>query len=155
MPVTTHTNAADRTGEKQADIFEQEGLSPAMVCLGRCDDSDDMSYLMGLVKRGYTIGMDHISWGTRGQTGFLSWQQRAETIKKLVDAGFVDKIFMSHDWYFGISMSASGAMDVLDKMNPDGMLLNSRKTIPYLKKLGVSEKQIRTIGVDNPRRFFG
>ena len=101
-----------------------------------------MSYLTGLVKRGYTIGMDHMTWGTRGQPGFLSWQQRAESIKKLVDAGFVDKIFLSHDWYFGISIAASGAMDAMDKMNPDGMLLNSRKTIPYLKQLGVSEQQI-------------
>jgi len=155
VPVTTHTNAADRTGEKQADIFEQEGLSPAMACLGHCDDSKDMSYLTGLLKRGYTIGMDHLSWGTRGQGGFLSWQQRAESIKKLIDAGFIDKIFLSHDWYFGISIAPTGAMDAMDKMNPDGMLLNARKTIPYLKQIGVSEQQIRTITVDNPRRFFG
>ncbi len=154
VPVTTHTNAADRIGEKQADIFEQEGLSPASVCLGHCDDSTDISYLTGLVKRGYTIGMDHISWGTRGEK-FLTWQQRAETIKKLVDAGFGDKIFMSHDWYFGTSLAPKGAMDALDKMNPDGMLLISRKAIPYLKQLGVTEQQIRAINVENPRRFFG
>jgi len=154
VPVTTHTNAADRIGEKQAEIFEQEGLSPASVCLGHCDDSTDMSYLTGLTKRGYTIGMDHISWGTRGEK-FLSWQQRAETIKKLVDAGFGDRIFVSHDWYFGTSLAPTGAMDAMDKMNPDGMLLISRKAIPYLKQLGVSEQQIRTISVENPRRFFG
>ena len=61
IPVTTHTYAADRIGEKQADIFENEGLNPAMVCLGHCDDSDNMGYLTGLVKRGYTIGMDHMT----------------------------------------------------------------------------------------------
>ena len=159
IPVTTHTYAADRIGEKQADIFENEGLNPAMVCLGHCDDSNDMGYLTGLVKRGYTIGMDHMTWGTRdekaGAAGVLSWQQRADSVKKLIDAGFCNKIFLSHDWYFGISMAAVGAMEAMEKMNPDGMLLNTRKTIPCLKQIGITDQQIRTITVENPRRFFG
>ena len=54
VPVTTHTYAADRIGEKQADIFESEGLSPDRVCLGHCDDTNDMTYLTGLLERGYT-----------------------------------------------------------------------------------------------------
>jgi len=158
IPVTTHTYAADRIGEKQAAIFESEGLPPAMVCLGHCDDSNDMGYLTGLAKRGYTIGMDHMTWGTRDEkaaaAGVLSWQQRADTIKKLVDAGYCEKIFLSHDWYFGISIAPAGTMDAFEKMNPDGMLLNTRKTIPYLKQIGVTAQQIHTITVENPRRFF-
>lgn len=159
VPVTTHTYAADRIGEKQADIFESEGLSPAMVCLGHCDDTDDMDYLTGLVKRGYTIGMDHMTWGARdaaeADTKVLSWQQRAQCIKKLIDAGFCNNLFLSNDWYFGISIAGAGAMEVMEKTNPDGILFNTRKTIPYLKQLGVTEQQIRTITVENPRRFFG
>ena len=46
-------------------------------------------------------------------------------------------------------------MDVMDTLNPDGMLFVTRKTIPYLKQLGVTDAQIRTITVDNPRGFFG
>jgi phosphotriesterase-related protein len=158
IPVTTHTYAADRIGEKQADLFESEGLNPAMVGLGHCDDSNDMAYLTGLAKRGYTIGMDHMTWGTRDEkaaAGVLSWQQRAETIKKLVDAGFAERIFLSHDWYFGISIGPAGSMEAFEKMNPDGMLLNTRKTIPYLRQIGVTQQQIRTITVENPCRFFG
>jgi phosphotriesterase-related protein len=154
IPVTTHTYAAGRGGDKQADIFESEGLHPGMVCLGHSDESNDMGYLTGLAKRGYTLGMDHITSGTR-DAPVLSWRQRAETIKKLIDAGYVDRIFLSHDWYFGLSLARTGAMESLEKMNPDGMLLNTRKTIPYLEQLGVTKQQIRTITVDNPRRFFG
>jgi predicted metal-dependent phosphotriesterase family hydrolase len=40
-------------------------------------------------------------------------------------------------------------------MNPDGMLFNIRKTIPYLKEIGVTDQAIRTITVENPKRFFG
>src|SRR6201999_4626661 len=66
VPVTTHTFAQKRIGEKQADIFESEGLSPSRVCLGHSDDSNDLEYLTGLLKRGYTLGMDHFPVGERG-----------------------------------------------------------------------------------------
>jgi 5-phospho-D-xylono-1,4-lactonase len=77
----------------------------------------------------------------------LTWQKRVETVKRLIDAGFVDKIFFSNDWVHG---------DVeREKVNPDGLLFTIRKTIPYLKQLGVSERQIHAITVDNPKRFYG
>jgi phosphotriesterase-related protein len=158
VPVTTHTYAADRIGEKQAAIFEEEGLSPASVCLGHCDDSNDMDYLRGLVKRGYTIGMDHMPWGIQlegAKTQPLSWQQRSENIKRLIDEGFGDRIFLSNDWYFGISIGPAGFMEAAEKRNPDGLLFNNHKTIPYLKTLGVTHAQIRRITVENPRQFFG
>lgn len=158
-PITTHTYAAARVGEQQASIFEAEGVSPAMVCLGHCDDTDDMDYLAGLARRGYTVGMDHMTWGIQASgtpsTGALSWRQRADCIKKLIDAGFSKRIFLSHDWYYGISMAATGFMEAKEKSNPDGILFNSRNTIPYLKQHGITEHEIRMITVENPKRFFG
>lgn len=159
IPVTTHTLASELVAEKQAAIFEAEGLQAASVCLGHSDDTDNLPYLIGLAKRGYTIGMDHMTWGTRAPTGagagILSWQQRAQNVKRLIDAGFTDRIFLSNDWYFGISIAGAGAMAALEKMNPDGMLFSTRKTLPYLKQLGVTDQAIWTITVENPRRFFG
>jgi predicted metal-dependent phosphotriesterase family hydrolase len=46
-------------------------------------------------------------------------------------------------------------MEAMDTLNPDGMLFVTRKTIPYLRQLGITERQIQTITIDNPRRFFG
>jgi phosphotriesterase-related protein len=160
IPVTTHTYAVGRGGEKQAEIFEAEGLDPTHVCLGHCDESNDMGYLTGLAKRGYTIGMDHLTRGassgtqTTGQAQLLSWQQRAECIAKLVDAGFAEKIFLSNDWFFGASLAVTGVMGAMDGLNPDGMLFATRKAIPQLKQLGVTDPQLRTITVENPRRFL-
>jgi len=155
IPVTTHTYAVGRIGEKQADIFEAEGLSPTHACLGHSDETTDMDYLTGLVRRGYTIGMDHMPQGLRPPAaGLPSWQQRSAAVKQLVDAGFTEKLFLSNDWYFGVTMAITGAMDIMDKLNPDGMLFVTRKIIPHLKQLGVTEAQIRTITIDNPRRFL-
>ena len=145
VPIETHSNSRLRGGEKQAEIFEAEGVSPARVSIGHSDDTDDLDYLIGLAKRGYTLGMDHTIWGM-APGAELPWQARAEAIKTLIDAGHVDKIFFSNDWVHG---------DVeREKVNPDGMLFTMRKTIPYLKQLGITERHIRTITVENPRRFF-
>lgn len=145
VPIETHTHARLRGGEKQVEIFEAEGVSPARVSLGHSDDTDDMNYLIGLAKRGYTLGMDHIYRGM-AQGEKVPWQRRAEYIKQLVDSGFVDKIFFSNDWVLG---------DVeREKLNPDGLLFTTRKTIPYLKQIGVSQREIDVITVENPRRFF-
>jgi phosphotriesterase-related protein len=145
VPIETHSNSRLRGGIKQAEVFEAEGVSPARVSIGHSDDTDDMDYLIGLAKRGYTLGMDHAFWGMAPGAA-LPWQKRVESIKRLIDAGFVDKIFFSNDWVHG---------DVeRERVNPEGMLFTIRKTIPYLKQLGVSEQQIQAIAIENPKRFF-
>ena len=145
IPVATHTNSSERGGEAQATIFDAEGLSSDRVSLGHSNDTDDMDHLAALARSGYTLGMDHAFWGLApGAT--LPWERRVECIKQLIDAGFVDRIFLSNDWVFG---------DVeRDKVNPDGLLYTTRKTIPYLKQIGVSQGDIRAITVENPKRFF-
>jgi len=62
-------------------------------------------------------------------------------------AGFVNQVFLSNDWQFG---------DIeRDTINPDGLLYTTRKTIPYLRQIGVTDQEIWSITVENPRRFFG
>jgi phosphotriesterase-related protein len=63
VPIETHTHAGQRGGETQAAILETEGVSPARVSLGHSDDTTDVNYLLGLAKRGYTIGIDHVFYG--------------------------------------------------------------------------------------------
>jgi phosphotriesterase-related protein len=145
IPIETHTNARLRGGEKQVEIFEAEGMSPSRISLGHSDDTDDVNYLLGLARRGYTLGIDHIFRGlTPGEQ--VPWRRRAEYIKQLIDAGFVTRMFLSNDWVLG---------DIeREQLNPDGMLFNTRKTIPYLKQLGVPQRDIDIITVENPKRFF-
>ena len=145
FPIETHSNARLRGGIQQSEIFEEEGVDPARVSIGHSDDTDNMEYLVSLATRGHTLGMDHAFWGVaRGAT--LSWKKRVESIKRIVDAGFADRIFVSNDWVHG---------DVeRERVNPEGMLFTIRKTIPYLKQLGMSEQHIHAITIENPKRFF-
>jgi phosphotriesterase-related protein len=145
VPIETHTHARRRAGEQQVEIFEAEGVQPARVSLGHSDDTDDASYLVGLAKRGYTLGMDHIFRGAaRGEK--VTWQRRAEYIQQLVDAGFAERMFLSNDWVLGDAER--------EALNPDGLLFNTRRTIPYLQETGVTQGAIDMITIANPRRFF-
>jgi phosphotriesterase-related protein len=158
VPVTTHSDARHRGGEQQAKILEQEGLDPRMVCIGHSDESPDFDYLAGLARRGYTLGFDHLLYGLpsmgAGTNGIPTWQDRAAMIRKLIDTGLNDRIFLATDWMFGITISPTGTMDVLKERNPFGNLFNIRNTIPYLRQIGVTTDQIRMITVTNPKAFF-
>jgi phosphotriesterase-related protein len=153
-PIRIHADAANRAGDSHAVILEDEGVSPARVSFDHSDDSGNMDYFLGLVRRGYSLGMDHVH---RGLIPNLkpSFEKRAECIKRLVDAGFADKIFLSQDSEFGGSLIPEEAKEWRDNIDPpDGMLFTTRKLIPYLEQIGVSERHIHTITVENPRYFF-
>lgn len=153
-PIRIHTHAAERAGESHAVILEDEGVDPSRVSFDHSDDSGNMDYFLGLVRRGYSLGMDHVHRGV-SQNFKPSFARRAECIKLLIDAGFPGKIFLSQDLEFGGSLLPEEAKEWRDKIDPpDGMLFTTRKLIPYLKHIGVSDRDIHTITVDNPRYFF-
>ena len=160
VPITTHSPGASRVGDKQADIFENEGLPPSKVCIGHTDNSP-ADYQMGLVKRGYYLGMDQLPRGGPAppgtplqQPGALSWDQRYAQIKTLVDGGFADRIMLGNDHSIGMSLQPTAADAARLAQNPDGVLFVSRKAVPALKKIGVTDQAIRTMTIDAPRRFL-
>jgi phosphotriesterase-related protein len=153
-PIRTHTDAAHRAGEKHAAILADEGVNPARVSFDHSDDSGDMDYFLGLVKRGYSLSMDHVHRGMRADFK-PTFERRVECIKLLIDAGFANKLFLSQDCEFGGSLLPEEAKGWRDKIDPaEGMLFETSKLIPYFKQIGVSDRNIHTITVDNPRNFF-
>ena len=81
-PIITHTAAAHRTGEAQADLLESFGVDPARVTIGHSDDSDDIGYLTGLAARGYRIGMDRLPNGALPNYGGQGIEDRMDMIAR-------------------------------------------------------------------------
>jgi len=155
VPMRTHTDAAHRAGESHAAILEDEGVNPARVSFDHSDGSGDMDYFLGLVKRGYSLGMDHVHRGVTPNSQ-PSFERRTECIKLLIDAGFAGKIFLSQDAEFGGSLLPQDAKNWREKIDPpEEMLFINQRLIPHLKQIGVSESDIHTMTVENPRFFFG
>lgn len=153
-PIRIHSHSVDRAGENIGAILERDGMDPARVSLDHSDDSGTMDYYLGLVKRGYSLGMDHVHRGLEPEFQ-PAFQRRAECVKQLVDAGFADKIFLSQDVEFGGSLIPDDKKEWRDTIDPpEGLLFTTRTLIPHLERIGVPAAAIHTMTVENPRRFF-
>lgn len=153
-PIRIHTAAAHRAAESIAVILEDEGVNPARVSFDHSDDSGEMDYFLGLARRGYSLGMDHVHRGLRPQFG-PTFERRAECIRLLIDAGFAEKIFLSQDTEFCGSLLPENLKGWRDTIDPaEGMLFVTRRLIPYLRQIGISDQAVHTMTVENPRRFF-
>ncbi len=147
VPISTHTHAASQVGLKQQDVFESEGADLSRVVIGHSGDSEDIDYLKKLMDRGSYIGMDRF-----GIDLFLATDKRVATIARLCELGYAEKMVLSHDasCYFAWADPA-----LLSRVVPDWHFnFIPERVIPALLNAGVSEDQVRTMTVDNPRRIF-
>ena len=147
VPISTHTSVELRTGPMQQDVFEEEGVDLGRVVIGHCGDSDDLAYLEGILARGSFVGMDRF-----GLDMVLPMARRVSTIVELCRRGYTDRIVLSHDACCHIDwLSAAEIRTMAPRWNfrhiPDDVL-------PALRREGVTEEQIRSMTVDNPRRVF-
>ena len=151
VPITTHTRSVDRVGEAQLKIFVEEGVDLAKVCIGHSNDTTDLGYLSGLIDRGAYIGMDHYPGGLFDDGP--NWEERTQTIARLVERGYGERIMVSHDWAF--SMGGPQLRARMQESNPDGNLFITRKVLPLMQSIGIPTGTIDAMTVDNPRRYFG
>jgi len=152
VPISTHTWAPERVGEQQVAIFEDEGVDLNRVYVGHSNDTTDTGYLLGLLRRGLWLGLDRYPGGR--MPGTPNWEQRTETAKRLLDAGFGERIMIAHDWSVSILIVNRQMQAQRAQYNPDGYLFVTRRVVPRLKELGATDRDIENIFVNNPRRFF-
>ncbi|MFN8526661.1 MAG: phosphotriesterase-related protein [Chloroflexota bacterium] len=148
--ISTHTYAPGRVGEQQVAIFEDEGLDLNRVYIGHSNDTTDLDYLLGLVKKGVWLGLD------RHQTSMPigpDAEGRTQTLAALIKAGVGDRLMVSHDWSVLLSFRTSDPT-ASRAHNPDGWLFITRNVLPRLAELGISQAQIHALNHENPRRFL-
>ena len=152
VPISTHAWAPERVGEQQLRIFEDEGVDLNRVYIGHSNDTTDMDYLLGLLKKGVWLGLDRHPGGHIA--GTPNWEERAVTAKYLIDAGHARRIMLSHDWSVTISFVRSPQAEDRRTYNPDSYLFIQRRVLPRLLELGASPEAVRKLNEENPRRFF-
>ena len=155
VTISTHARSPERAGEAQVQIFEEERVDLSRVYIGHSNDTADMDYLLGLLRKGVYLGLDHYPGTPAGEPG-LDWEQRTAVAKQLIDAGYAHRIIFGHDYAIRVSRTDPERMRAQQRArNPHGYLFITRQVLPRLRELGVSEETIHTITVDNPRRLFG
>ncbi|KUH82277.1 MULTISPECIES: phosphotriesterase [unclassified Mycobacterium] len=147
VPISTHTHAATKRGLDQQRIFIEEGIDLSRVVIGHSGDTTDLDYLEELIGNGSYIGMDRF-----GVDVFLGFEDRVDTVAKMCERGHADKMVLSHD--------ASCFIDWLPEALVPATMPNwhylhiHNDVIPALKDRGVTDEQLTTMLVDNPRRIF-
>jgi len=148
VPITTHTHAHSRRGLDQQRIFAEEGVDLGRVIIGHSGDTTDLDYLAELIAAGSYLGMDRF-----GLDNILSFDDRVDTVAKMCARGHADKMVLAHDASCFIDWLPEAALPVV---LPNWHYLHIHNDVlPALRQRGVTEEQITTMLVDNPRNILG
>jgi phosphotriesterase-related protein len=146
VPISTHTHAATRRGLEQQRIFADEGVDLTRVVIGHSGDTTDLDYLEELIGNGSYIGMDRF-----GVDVFLPFEDRVNTVARMCERGHADKMVLSHDAACFMDWVPEQLLPALPNWH---YLHIHNDVIPALKERGVTDEQLTTMLVDNPRDIF-
>ncbi len=155
--VTTHGSNVAR---KQVELFLDEKLDPERIIIGHLDapTAIDLERDKEFCRKGIYVGYDHI--------GFEAWSmmhyaipdaRRVKLVKAMVEAGFVERVLISLDvssWGLGYKHPP-----VRYRLPARGSAYHNyghldRYFVPMLRQAGISEDDVHTIQVKNPRRVI-
>ncbi len=145
-PITVHTHPESKTGLEVRRVLGDEGVDFSRVVLGHSGDSTDADHLTDLAESGFVLGMDR--FGINATTPF---EDRVGIVVEMCNRGYAEQLVLAHD--------AACYIDWIDpmirSMLTDWHYLHiEQDVLPALRERGVTDEQITTMLVDNPRRYF-
>ncbi|MFM9376667.1 phosphotriesterase [Gordonia sp. VNK21] len=146
-PITVHTNPHTGSGLVAQRVLASEGVDLSKVVIGHSGDSTDLDYLCAVADAGSYLGMDRF-----GLDVLLPFEERVGTVAELVRRGYAERMVLAHDAACFIDWFEEGAKK---EAVPNWNFVHiSDDVIPALLERGVTEDQITTMLVENPRRYF-
>lgn len=150
IPLTIHTHGWARQGNDILDIVAEEGANLKMVVVGHMAPSlYDVEYQESILRRQVFIQYDQIGMHYNNpiySDGQLkSDDENAKAIKGLIDAGYINQLLLSQDVWLKMMWVQFGGY---------GYAHILKHFVPRLKKLGITQEQIDTILIENPKRVF-
>lgn len=149
LPLMVHLPAWYRHGGRVLDTVEREGADLSHTILCHMNPSGaDVAYQTALAKRGAyieydMIGMDY--WYADQGVQCPSDEENATAIKRLIDLGHLDRILLSQDVFLKMMLTRHGGF---------GYAYVVTHFADRLRRHGVTDAELRTMLIDNPRRVF-
>jgi len=143
LAITTHA-VQSTVGLDQLDVFAAEGADLARVVIGHADSNPSLDYHLAIVERGATVEFDFLGMS------FTPLERHGEGrivdhVVTLIERGHVERILLSQDVCHDSQLRRYGG---------NGYTYLAEAFLPRLRAAGVSEADLRTITVDNPRRLL-
>jgi phosphotriesterase-related protein len=146
-PVMVHTHPGSGTGlEVKRVLCDSGGVDPRGVLLAHSGDTTDCDHLAGLADAGFTLGMDR--FGLNVETTF---EDRADTLVEMCRRGYAGSMVLSHDASCYLDWIDQEVLPFLAQWN---YLHIGDEVLPYVRDRGVTEDEIATMLIENPRHFF-
>lgn len=156
-PIMAHSRPASGTGPRQVEIFLEEGVAPEKIHIAHTGDTDDLDYIQRLLDQGVWIGMDRY-----GIDLFLPTDRRNATVLELLGRGYAERMFLSQDFDIPIAAGLDWyPPEMVEQLQAEGaatdwsMTFLFESVIPALKEGGMTDEQLNTMMVDNPKRWLG
>jgi phosphotriesterase-related protein len=146
VPITVHTHPGTKAGLEAQRVLGEEGVDPRRVVLGHSGDSSDADHLSGLADAGFVLGFDR--FGLHVGTTF---EERVDILVEMCRRGYAGSIVLSQDASCYIDWIAPDVMPLLAEWNYTHVL---DAVLPAVRERGVTDEQIETMLVTNPRRYF-
>jgi phosphotriesterase-related protein len=143
LAITTHA-VQSTVGLDQLDVFEAEGADLSRVVIGHADSHPSLDYHLAIVGRGATVEFDFLGMS------FTPMERHGEArvidnLRELVARGHLERILLSQDVCHDSQLRRYGG---------NGYTYLADAFLPRLRAAGVSEAEIATITVHNPRRLL-
>ena len=154
--ISFHRSGVMQEKHQVLDIASEEGAEMSRVILGHSDSiAGEPALMRGLMERGAFIQLDllgkldvsrsykptHHLEGAPNRWTITALD--AEGILSLIEAGYADRILLSHDLFPKAHFKSYGGT---------GFAYVLEKFLPHLRALGVTEEHINKFMVENPAR---
>jgi phosphotriesterase-related protein len=147
-PMLIHTPIWEKHGNRILDILTDSGADPRKIALSHLDPTmEDYDYADSLAKRGAYIVYDQFGMELMTYEGiFLPCDEmRIRTVQEQIRRGHLQNILLSHDVAFKICLTRWGGF---------GYAHILENIVPRMRQKGISQEQIDTILIENPKRFL-
>ena len=143
LAITTHA-VQSTVGLDQLSVFEAEGADLSRVVVGHADSNPSLDYHLAIVERGASVEFDFLGMS------FTALERHGEgrivdILRELLSRGHAERILLSQDVCHDSQLRRYGG---------SGYTYLAETFLPRLRAAGVSDAEIRTITVDNPRRLL-
>tara|TARA_Y100000590_G_scaffold213979_1_gene242551 strand:- start:6068 stop:7201 length:1134 start_codon:yes stop_codon:yes gene_type:complete len=154
--ITFHRGGTGSERHITLNLVEEEGADLTRVIMGHSDEiAGDFELLESLLVRGVYIQFDLIGREYAvDQINAISPEtsldlsvtgKDAHSISKLIEAGYEDKILLSHDVCWKTHLKKYGGF---------GYSFIIERFLPYLRQIGVGDTQINKMMIENPKSIL-
>ncbi|HEV7604120.1 MAG TPA: hypothetical protein VGO15_04080 [Candidatus Limnocylindrales bacterium] len=142
LAITTHGVLSD-VGLAQLRIFEEEGVDPGRVVIGHADSYPVLDHYLEIIRRGANLEFDFLGmpWSKERHAE----DRTVELTCELIGRGHADRLLLSQDVCHDSQ---------LKRYDGNGYVYLAERFLPRLRAAGVSDAEIETITVENPRRLL-